>query len=78
MVTKIWLKNGWVNIKPTDMVNTTRALHSFCICNGLPDRLFKSQGGWYILHKNGKLEFVSRTLNTLDYGSLFELLNSIC
>lgn len=73
METKIWVNNTWRNVKPTDSVNTTRAMHSFCTFNNLPDALFKTQGGWYLLKKDKTLEFVTRTLNSITFQQLYNI-----
>lgn len=74
METRIYLKNSWRNIKPEDLVNSTKAVHSFCTFNCINDRLFKSQGGYYILHNDGRLVFLSRTLGNLTFQVLYDKL----
>jgi hypothetical protein len=74
METKIWEYQRWVNIKPTDTINTTRRLHSFCVFNCLTDSIFKSQGGYYNLTPDGKLEFVGKTLGSISFQEIHTLL----
>lgn len=45
METRIWFSGSWRNIKPTDPILTTKAMHSFCTFNSIPDALLKTQGG---------------------------------
>jgi hypothetical protein len=71
METKLWVYNTCITIKPEDTINTTRRLHSFCVCNGIRDCLLKSQGGWYYLHLDGKLEFMHRCLGNITFQELF-------
>lgn len=73
METKIWIGKGYKTIKPEDWVSTTRRLTSFCNYNCMRNALFKSQGGWYWLRKDGILEFVSRTLYLITFDQLFKL-----
>ncbi len=74
METRIWLNKGWVNIKPDDLVRTTKAIHSFACFNSLRDSIFRSQGGYYKIEKNGMLTFVCRTLQDITFTQLYELL----
>jgi len=75
MVTHIYVQKGYINIDPEDLVGTTKRLRSFCLSNGLPDALFKSQGGWYILTPEGNLVLLTRTLNSLTFNTLYINLN---
>ena len=70
--TKIFVNNKYLNINPEDTINTTRRLRSFCISNNLPDCIFKSQGGWYLIKSDGTLKFISRTLNQLTFNETFK------
>ena len=72
METKIWIRDSYCTIKPDDPVNSTKRVHSFCCSNALNDRLFKSQGGYYILKNDGKLYFLCRTLNGLTFQVLYD------
>ena len=71
METNIWINGRFTDIKPDQFVNTTKNVHSFCVCNGLTDRLFKSQGGYYKLQKDGRLTFIVRALNQLTFEGLY-------
>lgn len=73
METKIWVNKRYINIKPEDSVSTTRRLTSFCNYNCMRNALFKSQGGWYWLRKDGILEFVTRTLYNISFEKLYSL-----
>lgn len=73
METTIWVYNSKLNIKPSDSINTTRRLHSFCVCNGIRDALVKSQGGWYFLHLDGTLELVNRCLSNITFEQYYKL-----
>lgn len=75
MTTQIWANNGWKNIKPEDMVNTSRRLQGFCVANGINNRLFYSQGGWYHLQRSGVLVFVIRALYLLSFERAYYILN---
>ena len=75
MITHIYVKNGYVNIDPEDFVGSCRRLRSFCLHNNLPDVVFKSQGGWYILTPKGDLVLLTRTLNSLTFSTLYTNLN---
>ena len=76
METKIYVYNGWVNIKPEDPIKSTRRLTSFCVFNCLRNALMKSQGGWYILHKDGRLELLARTLYLISFQEIYDKLKS--
>src|SRR5215831_1573592 len=71
MITKIWVGKGLVNIKPTDMINSTRRLHSFCSYNSIRDALVKSQGGWYWIGQDGRLELVATGLCHLSFEQFY-------
>jgi hypothetical protein len=71
MVTRIWVEGHFVNIKPTDFINSTRRLHSFCVYNSQRHALVKAQGGWYIIKLDGTLEFFERNLNMITFESLY-------
>jgi len=74
MVTEIWYLRGWKNIKPDEPVNTMRAMYSFSIANCLPGGgLVKSQGGYYLIQKDGTMKFVTRTLYLLTFKELYDL-----
>lgn len=75
MECRIWSINRFINIKPEEAVSTTKRVHSFCTANGLADRLFRSQGGWYILKRDGTLSFTARTLTHISFEELYKLLN---
>ena len=70
METRIWFSGSWRNIKPTDPIPSTKAMHSFCTFNGIPDALFKTQGGWYLLQKDNTLKFIERTLYNITFEDL--------
>jgi hypothetical protein len=70
----IFLRGRYVTIKPEDPVNTTRAITSFCCHNQLRDCLFKSQGGWYKLTLDGKLQFITRALYLISFQDLYDTL----
>lgn len=72
METKIWVNNGWCNIKPEDTVNTHRRLHSFCAANLLPDCIVKTQGGYYYPYC-GILKFLSRRLTEISFETVYNL-----
>ena len=74
METKIYVYKNWVNIKPTEAIKTTRRMTSFCFFNSLPDCIIKSQGGWYLLTKDNRLEFVAKTLEEISFKDIYELI----
>jgi len=76
METKIWEYQRWVNIAPTETVNSTRRLHSFCAFNCLRDVIFKSQGGYYLLSSEGTLTFVGRALNNITFETIYNILSN--
>ena len=71
METRIWFSGSWRNIKPTDSITTTRGMHCFCIFNNIPDALFKTQGGWYLLQKDNTLKFIGKTLQDITFEQLY-------
>jgi hypothetical protein len=71
METKLWVYNTKITIKPTDPIQSTRRLTSFCCANGIRNALMKSQGGWYWLHMDGKLELMNRCLGNITFEELF-------
>ncbi len=73
METKIWVYGKPMYIKPTDTIRTTRRLTSFCVFNCIRNALFKSQGGWYWLQKDGKMRFIDRCLDNVTFEELFNL-----
>jgi len=77
METKIYILNGWVNIKPEQPVNTMRRLNSFCVFNSLKNCIVKLQGGYYLINRNNQFEFIDRTLSNISFDQVFNLLKSI-
>ena len=73
MEAKIWINKSWINILPTDTINTTRRLRSFCVANCLPDNIVKSQGGWYRIEPQGELVFVERCLDEITFEEIYKL-----
>ncbi len=73
MQTSIWINGYYQTIKPEDKVKSTKNLHSFCVANCLADRIFKSQGGYYLL-TNDHLIKVFRTLQDTSYNDIYEIL----
>lgn len=74
MELNIWLNGRFTDVKPTDIVKTTKAVHSFACSNSLRDCLFKSQGGYYKLCKDGILVKACRALNMITFADLYEIL----
>ena len=74
METTIWLNGSYRNVKPTDTVNTSRAVESFCNYNRLRKCLVRQQGGWYKLELNGILTFVTRALYLITFEQLYNTL----
>jgi hypothetical protein len=74
MELQIWLNGSLRKLKPTDIVKTTRAVHSFASYNSLRDCLFKSQGGYYKLTLDGVLIFVCPSLNSITFEQLYNIL----
>ena len=75
VVTRIWVGNGWINIKPEQQVTTTRRLRSFCVANCLPDKIVKSQGGYYNLTKDGTFVPMEKHLYLITFEEVYKLLN---
>lgn len=74
MVTKIWYGKGLINIKPDSPVKSTRLMTSFCSYNSLKNAVVKTQGGWYFVNQDGRLEFVTRTLGDISFQQLYDFL----
>lgn len=74
MQTLIWINGFYQTIKPEDKVKSTKNLHSFCVCNGLSDRIVKSQGGYYYITDEGTFKKVFRTLNETSYNDIYKIL----
>ena len=71
---KIWVYDKPVKIKPTDTINTTRRLNSFCVFYGLRNAIVKAQGGWYLITLGGQLQFISKCLADITFGEAYKLL----
>ena len=71
---KIWVYDKPVKIKPTDTINTTRRLNSFCVFYGLRNAIVKTQGGWYLITLEGQMQFISRCLNDITFEQIYNLL----
>jgi hypothetical protein len=74
METRIYLNKGYRNLKPNDIVKTTRAVESFCVHNSLRSCLVKQQGGWYKICLDGILTFVTPALDCITFKELYERL----
>lgn len=74
MNTNIWINGRFTDIDPKQAVKTTRNITSFCVSNNLRDCLFKSQGGWYKLERDGIMVFVTRTLYLISFEDLYSIL----
>lgn len=70
MITKIWLGKGMRNINPEAPVNSFRAVHSFSSYNNLRT-LVKAQGGYYVVDKDSRLQFVCNTLGSISFKDLY-------
>jgi hypothetical protein len=71
---QIWKAGRFTTVKPSDPVNTTKNVTSFCVSNGLRNCLFKSQGGWYKLQTDGTLVFIDRALYLISFENLYNIL----
>lgn len=69
----IWIRNQKHNIRPEDSIRSTRRLTSFSVFFCVRNALLKSQGGWYWLGLDGKLEFIGRTLASISFDMLYEI-----
>lgn len=74
METKIFLQGVYRNIRPNDPVKTSRAITSFASSNNLRDCMFKAQGGWYKIGLDGILIFATRTLYSITFTDLYQIL----
>ena len=74
METRIWISGRYRTIDPDEPVLSTRAITSFCAFNGLRNALVRSQGGWYIISKEGIMTRVARTLYIISFRELYHLL----
>lgn len=55
-----------------------KALHGFCVYNCLPSgRVAKLQGGYYVLNKEHKWEFIGNSLERITFRKLFENLKPL-
>jgi hypothetical protein len=72
--TRIWLGNGYRNIKLTDKVNTSAAVYSFTNSNQLRHAVVKSGGDWYIIQMDGTLKFWCRALKYVTFEDLYTVL----
>ena len=77
METKIYVFNGWVNIKPEQTINTMRRLNSFCVFNSLKNCIVKLQGGYYFINSDKQFEFIDRTLSNITFNQVFNILKSV-
>lgn len=75
MKLKLWVSGGWINVKETDPIKSTRRLNSFCVENCLPNCVVKAQGGWYWIDQYGFFHFIEKTLSEITFENLFNLLN---
>ena len=69
----IWVSNQKHNIRPEDSIRTTRRLTSFSVFFCVRNALLKSQGGWYWLGLDGRLEFIGKTLDNINFDMLYQL-----
>jgi hypothetical protein len=74
MGTRIWIGKGYRNVNPSDIVKTTKNVHSFACENCLRDSLFKTQGGYYKLNLDGILTFAFGSLNAVTFEQLHKIL----
>jgi hypothetical protein len=74
MITQIWLRGSYRNLKPTDSVNTWKAVESFTVSNNLRPCLVKQQGGYYRIEKDGLLTFVTPALQQITFEELYKKL----
>jgi hypothetical protein len=66
LVTKIWWRGRYHNVKPDQPPKDTRQLDSFLVYNDAAKCFVKIEGGWYKLTRDGRLLFVSRVLYLLS------------
>jgi predicted RNA-binding Zn-ribbon protein involved in translation (DUF1610 family) len=64
---KIWYKNSYINIDVDKAPTTEAQLISFLKSNNAPICFVKTGKSWKKVTKEGKLEFVSRTLYLLSF-----------
>lgn len=73
LVTKIWWRDGWCNVKPDKSPIDTRQLDSFLIYNHAAKCFMKGQGGWYKITKENSLLYVCRALYLLSFKDWLEI-----
>ena len=74
MTTQIWLRGSYRKLKPTNRVNTWKAVESFTVSNNLRPCLIKQQGGYYKIEKDGLLTFVTPALQQITFEELYKKL----
>jgi hypothetical protein len=74
METKIYVYKGPVTIKPEQTVKSFRRLTSFCFFNLLRDCIIKAQGGYYVVHPCGAMEFFTRCLDDITFQQVYDKL----
>ena len=74
----IYANNMFTMVNLDSGIKSLKELHGFCTCNSLPaGKIVKLQGGYYVLDKDNRWEFVAKTLQDLTFKELFNKLNSL-
>lgn len=77
METRIFGAGSYINVRPQDLVSTTKRMRSFAVCNGMRDCIFKAQGGYYKLCLDGILVKVFDHLCNVSFEELHKMLKDV-
>jgi hypothetical protein len=70
MITKIYTRGNWKNIKPETPPKDMREVTSFAVTNQLRN-LVKLQGGYYVINNKGQFEFLGRALYLFSFQDYY-------
>ncbi len=73
MVTKIWWRDRYTNVKPDTPPRDTRQLDSFLVYNDAAKCFMKGEGGWYKISRQGSILYVVRALYLLSLSEWLEV-----
>lgn len=73
---KVYYRKGYRNFDLSDTPKEMRQLRAVLVGMGLPDRFFKSTGGYYFMDTNGILHHCSRTIDGLTYNDYIKFITT--
>ena len=70
MITEIYVRGNWKNIKPENPPKEMREITSFAVSNQLRN-LVKLQGGYYVINSKKEFGFLGRTLHLFSFQDYY-------